>query len=273
MHNTVSVIIPTYNRPQALHRAIESTLAQTLAPLEILVCEDGSSAETEQIITSFNHPQVRWLPALHAGRPAMPRNRGIHAAQGEWLAFLDDDDVWLPEKLEHQMKLARATDCQAICTNAWRVQNGERQGHYFNQALQGKFNFKQLLRSNMVICSSAIIYHSLLEKVKGFPETETFLAIEDYALWLRVAALTDFAYSPEPLLEYTDEPSQSMRKQGLTVQEQKRRVFQDFSVWSRDARLNPYFTWQTQAALFLQGSYDLWQRGRNLLLRVRKILL
>ena len=273
MNPAISVIIPTYNHPQVLHRAIESALTQTLATLEIWVCEDGSSAETEQVVNNFGHAQVKWLPASHAGRPAVPRNRGIRAAQGEWLAFVDDDDAWLPGKLEQQMQLAHATGCRAICTNAWRVQNGKRQGHYFSQPLQRKFNFKQLLRSNMVICSSVLIHRGLLEKARGFPETETLRAIEDYALWLRVAALTDFAYSPEPLLEYTDEPSQSIRKQGLTVQEQKRRVLQDFLGWARDARLNPYFTWQAQVTLFLQGSYDLWQRGRSLFSGTLKFLL
>ena len=228
-----------------------------LAPFEILVCEDGSSSETEQIIARFNHQQVKWLPGPHAGRPAIPRNRGIRSAQGEWLAFLDDDDVWLPEKLERQVQLACVTGCRAICTNAWRVQNGKHQVPYFSQRLPGKINFKQLLRTNIVICSSVLIHRSVLEKVQGFPETEMLLAIEDYALWLRVAALTDFAYSSEPLLEYTDEPMQSIRKQGLTVQEQKRRVLQNFSGWARNAQLNPYFTWQAQVSLHLQGSYDL----------------
>ncbi len=263
MTNTISVIISTYNRPQALHRAIESVITQTLAPLEILVCEDGSCTETEQIIASFNLSQVKWLPASHVGRPAIPRNRGIHAARGEWLAFLDDDDVWLPEKLERQMKLARDTDCRMICTNAWKVHSGKRQGFYFNQQLQERFSFKQLLRSNLVICSSVVIHRSLLKKVKGFPETETLIALEDYALWLRVGALTEFVYIPEPLLEYADEPAQSIRKQSLTIQEQKRRVFHNFLTWAKNMRLNPYFSWQTQTILFSQDSRDLWQYGRN----------
>lgn len=270
--NTISVIIPTYNRPQALRRAIESALAQTLVPLEILVCEDGSNTETEQIITSFSHPLVKWLPASHAGRPAIPRNRGIRAAQGEWLAFLDDDDVWLPEKLSRQIELVRATNCRAACANAWRVQSGKRQGFYFSQLLSTKINFRNLLQSNMVICSSAIFHRDLLEKVKGFPEAEELLAIEDYALWLHVAAFTNFAYSPEPLLEYADEPSQSIRNQVLSLSQQKRRVFHDFSIWAKDARLNPYFTLQTRTNLLFQDSHDLWQRGRNLLSGVMKFL-
>lgn len=233
MPPVISVIIPTYNRPQTLHRAIASTLLQSLAPFEVLVCEDGHSIETAKTIDSFNQPKIKYIPATHVGRPAIPRNRGIHAAQGEWIAFLDDDDAWLPEKLEQQIKLAHATGCRAICTNAWQVQNGKRNGRYFHQLSKRKLRFNQFLKANMVICSSAIIHRSLFEKAKGFPEEETMLAIEDYALWLRIATLTDFAYVPEPLLEYTNEPQQSIRKQVLTVKEQKRRVFQDFSAWTK----------------------------------------
>ncbi|MBI5966000.1 MAG: glycosyltransferase family 2 protein [Chloroflexi bacterium] len=268
----ISVIIPTFNRPQALHRAIASTLMQTLIPLEILVCEDGFSAETENTTASFNQPRVKWLPGPHAGCPAIPRNRGIQAAQGEWLAFLDDDDVWLPEKLEHQVKLAQTTSCRAICTNAWLVQKGKRQGYYFNELFKGKFSLSQLLRLNTVICSSALIHRSLLEKVKGFPESEELIAMEDYALWLRVAALTDFAYSPEPLLEYTDEPSQSIRRESITMQAQKRRVLHDFSVWTKNARLNSYSICRIGVNLFLHGGHALWLRSRRVFCDILKFL-
>ena len=241
IYPTVSVVITTYNRPKALKRAIESALKQTLKPLEILVCEDGSSVEVEQIITSFNCPQIKRLSASHAGRPAIPRNRGVHVAQGEWLAFLDDDDLWLPDKLERQIDLAQASGCRAVCTNAWRIQNGKRMGTYFSLPLPAEFSFWQLLRANLVICSSSIVHHDLFEEVIGFPEAETLRAIEDYALWLRVAALTNFAYLPEPLLEYTDEPTVSIRNDGGTVQRQKFYVLQDFSNWARNANQVYFF--------------------------------
>jgi glycosyltransferase involved in cell wall biosynthesis len=273
MVSTVSVIIPTFNRPQALSRSIESALAQTHLPLEILVCEDGSSTDTERIVASFDTPQVKWLPALHAGRPAIPRNRGIHAARGEWLAFLDDDDVWLPEKLEKQVKLAKATGYKAICANAWKVQDEKRKGYYFSKPQNGKIIFKQLLRTNLVICSSAIFHRSLLEKVKGFPEVETLLALEDYALWLRIAVFTNFGYIPEPLLEYIDEPSQSIRNKEITEREQRLRVFQDFSAWARNARVNPHYILQTQAVLLLQDSCGLCQCCHRLLISVKKFFL
>lgn len=253
MNDSISVIIPTYNRPQTLRRAIASVLAQTLVPLEILVCEDGISPEIEQIVSSFKSPLVKWLPATRAGRPAIPRNRGMRIAQGEWLAFLDDDDIWLPNKLEEQIKLAQATGCRAICANAWRVQNGKRQGTYLNQIRPTKINFEHLLQENRVICSSAVLQRSLLEKIQGFPESEMLLALEDYALWLRATVLTDFAYSPELLLEYSDEPAQSLRKQSLTPSEQKRRVLADFQQWAKKAHLSPSLQYKTQKAFLINS--------------------
>src|SRR5262249_7122187 len=100
---SVSVIIPTWNRAATVMAAVESALAQTHAPLEVLVCDDGSSDDSAQRVGALPDPRVRWLPGPRGGRPAIPRNRGIAAARGEWLAFLDSDDEWLPDKLERQL--------------------------------------------------------------------------------------------------------------------------------------------------------------------------
>lgn len=271
MNNTISVIIPTYNRPQALQRSIESTLKQTVTPFEILVCEDGSSTEIKQIINNFNCPNIHWVPGTHAGRPAIPRNQGILAAKGDWLAFLDDDDLWLPEKLERQLKCAHESGCLAVCTNAWKLQNDKNAGLYFDYPLPNIFNFKQLLKSNMVICSSVLIHHSLFEKVIGFPESEKLRAIEDYALWLRVSTLTNFAYLEEPLLEYSDDPSQSIRKQGLSAHKQKHLIIQDFTIWAREIRLISDFIWQIHHFTFFQSIHCFWKTGLNLIYRVIRL--
>ena len=105
----VSVIIPTYNRQHTLLAAIQSALSQTLPPLEVLVCDDGSTDGSAEAVAALDDPRVRWLTGPHAGYPAVPRNRGLREARGEWVAFLDDDDVWLPEKLAVQKKMLYAT--------------------------------------------------------------------------------------------------------------------------------------------------------------------
>ncbi len=96
MRAEVSVIIPTWNAAATIKTAVLSALRQTYPPLEILVCEDGSTDNSKEIVESLNDARVRWLTGPHAGQPAIPRNRGIRKATGQWLAFLDSDDEWLP---------------------------------------------------------------------------------------------------------------------------------------------------------------------------------
>lgn len=103
----ISVIIPTYNRSQSLHRALQSVYRQTLMPGEIIVVDDGSNDGTEQMLRN-EFPEVRYIYQQNRGVSAA-RNRGIAAASGDWLAFLDSDDQWLPEKLQKQQQaLARS---------------------------------------------------------------------------------------------------------------------------------------------------------------------
>ncbi|MFY9338906.1 MAG: glycosyltransferase family A protein [Methanosarcina flavescens] len=95
----ISVIIPTWNRAETLGKAISSALNQTLSPYEVLVCGVDGSPD-QKVVNSINDPRVRWIEGGKDGLASIPRNIGIKASKGEWLAFLDSDDEWLPEKLE-----------------------------------------------------------------------------------------------------------------------------------------------------------------------------
>src|SRR6202008_6231 len=140
-----------------------------------------------------------------AGRPAIPRNRGIKLAKGNWIAFLDSDDDWLPGKIEKQLAAAQKNNCLASCTNAFRVLPGQGRTSAYLQLKEKIISFGRLINTNFVICSSAMLHRSALEKTGGFPEDEKLKAIEDYALWLRISTVTDFAYTDEPLVDYLDD--------------------------------------------------------------------
>lgn len=101
----VSVIIPTYNRARYLHRAIQSVLDQRFPDLEIIVVDDASTDDTAQVIEGFRDPRIRYFRHNTNRREAASRNTGVQNAVGDYIAFLDDDDVWLPDKLAIQVNL------------------------------------------------------------------------------------------------------------------------------------------------------------------------
>ncbi len=116
---SVSAVISTFERPDECERAVRSALAQEPAPVEVIVCDDGSKDGTAERFRAWERrdPRVRYLRVEpNRGTPAPARNAGIEEARGEWVAFLDDDDEWLPGKLGAQ--LAHAEGADVIGTNA-----------------------------------------------------------------------------------------------------------------------------------------------------------
>ncbi len=105
MNPTVSVIIPTYNRANLVSRAIKSVLNQTYQDFEIIVVDDCSEDNTEEIVKSFNDSRIRYIKHKKNKGGSAARNTGIKRARGKYIAFLDDDDEWLPSKLEKQIML------------------------------------------------------------------------------------------------------------------------------------------------------------------------
>jgi len=237
--SNVTVIIPTWNRADTIEKAVRSALDQTIPPLEVLVCDDGSTDDTEQIVKSIGDERVKWIPSPHSGRPALPRNRGIRESKGEWLAFLDSDDAWLPDKLEKQLNLAKKIGCRAVCSNAHRlVPEKGRQGELLSWKRE-RITFNDLLDINLVICSSSLVHRSIFEQALGFPEEPCLTAIEDYSLWLRVVTQTDFAYVKKPLLIYRDAPDNSIRNpDATTVWMQRKFVLSNFLDWSEKKKVS-----------------------------------
>lgn len=248
----VSVIIPTWNRRELLSRAVHSALTQEGVSVEVLVCDDGSDDGSREMIAAWGDERVRLITGPRAGRPAIPRNRGIAAAQGEWLAFLDDDDEWLPGKLRRQLDNAVERGCLAVCSNALRHIPGKAPDLPYLPDMPEILTFTDLSRLNSVITSSTIVHRSLIPRVGGFPEQEKLRAVEDYALWLRVAAITTFAYLDIPLLIYRDAPTESIRNQGSSENLRQARVFCDWLLWAKARALSGHGLLAVKRFLFFR---------------------
>lgn len=235
--NKISVIIPTFNRANTLVKAIESVLAQTIAVNEIIVCDDGSTDDSKQRVLALNCPNVFWVDCGRNGRPAIPRNIGIQKASSPWIAFLDSDDEWEPEKLEIQLKLAEKNNGSAICTNGLVVGNSTAVKIYHEIMNEEVFSFSKLLTQNMVICSSVLVKKELIVKAGLFNTSVMFTAIEDYDLWLKISLFEPFLYSPKPLVKYKDDATQSIRQKNSNGIEQMKLIFGDVFYWIKQKQV------------------------------------
>ncbi len=185
--DAITVVISTYQRPYACARALRSVLAQTEPPLEVLVCDDGSADETEARMRDWRRhdERVRYLRVpRNSGTPATTRNLGIEHARGDWIAFLDDDDEWLPGKLATQRAVLTTGGADAIGTNALCSDGSI----YFPDALPvWRPTSLDVLKADPIIMSSALVRRELLLSTGGFPTDVRLKGFEDYALWLELA--------------------------------------------------------------------------------------
>jgi glycosyltransferase involved in cell wall biosynthesis len=200
---TVSVIIPTYNRADSCVKAIESALAQTLPPLEVIVCDDRSTDDTEAAISALaaSDERVRYLRRTNGPRgPGATRNRALQEARGELVAFLDDDDEWFAEKLECQVPVLIESG-GLVASNAVRSSGGT----YFADSTDDQINRSELLDHNPLILSSVIATREQILACGAFSELASLIAIEDYDLALRLSDHgVPMVRLGAPLLHYSD---------------------------------------------------------------------
>ena len=180
----VSVIIPTYNRGWILKETLNSVLAQDFTNFELIVVDDGSTDNTQDILNSYKE-NIIVLQQNNKGVSAA-RNMGITSASGRFIAFLDSDDLWLPKKLSIQVDFFNANTDALICqTEEIWVRNGIRVNpKKRHKKLSGNI-FEPSLYLCLVSPSAVMIRHSLFEKTGMF--NETLPACEDYDMWLRVS--------------------------------------------------------------------------------------
>jgi glycosyltransferase involved in cell wall biosynthesis len=197
------VVIPTYNRVALVQQAIASVIAQSYRNWELIVVDDGSDDGTAEAINTMNDPRIKLLTKPHAGNIALLRNTGVDAGSGEWLAFLDSDDIWFPRKLEIQLFLL--------------LQEGKRWGYggfeLMNDDMQtipnkaGQFRpisgwiIKEVLTTEAsVTIGTLMIERTLFEEAGGFNPDAKLIFREDYELVLRLALKSEAMAVPDLLV-------------------------------------------------------------------------
>ena len=259
----ISVIIPTYNRADLLKQALDSLATQTFRDFETIVVDDGSRDHTSEVIPAHS-TGCQYIVINHSGLPAVARNAGIKVARGEWIAFLDSDDTWLPDKLQKQVEvLKRFPAIGLLCTNAYvtsdsPVAPGNRL-YFTEHAHQGMKNIVELIQDNFVITSTMLVRRSLIISTGAFSENPRLRAIEDYDLWLRLASYSDINFLDEGLATYHDS-AQSLRSE-QSLENYWRGIILIFD------RLRPYLVSRNLAdpILFNQIERRLFHAQRSLL--------
>jgi glycosyltransferase involved in cell wall biosynthesis len=181
---------------------VVSALSQDPPPIEVLVCDDGSTDDTAARFRAWEarDPRIRYVRVEpNRGTPSPARNAGARAARGEWLAFLDDDDEWMPGKLAAQLQ--HTGDAEVIGTNAERTTGGL----YFPDAPPvQRLGRSEILCVNPIVQSSALVRREALLAAGGFPEQRWLRALEDYGAWLAMADRgARFVVLGEPYVRYT----------------------------------------------------------------------
>ena len=236
----VSIILPTFNRMQFLPPAIDSVFAQTFVEWELIIADDGSDVETKTYLQSLRDPRVRiiWLP--HTGRPSVVSNAALREARGEYVAFLDSDDLWLPGKLEAQIASLRRHPARqwsytrfALIDESGKPTASTRDR---DRPAPAGWVLEKLLKGEAVIAQpSVVVSRRLLEQLGPFDEK--LIMCYDDDLWFRLAVHGEIDSIDRPLTlirrhgRHSGSDSQAWRD--------RRRVFEKALLANSDAHLEP----------------------------------
>ena len=200
----VSVVIPTYNRGNFLRAAVASALAQTLRDLEIIVVDDASAEDSEKVVRQFGDSRLKFIRHETNRGVAAARNTGVLKSQGKYIAFLDDDDEWLPEKLERQFELLEQSprNVGVVYTGSLAMESMNGKALFqLMPTLKGVIFQEMLLRDSLAPTSTFVVRKECFEKAGLFDVDFEFG--EDFDMWLRIAAAFQFDYIEEPLVRFS----------------------------------------------------------------------
>ncbi len=248
-----SVVIPTYNRAELLREALASVLKQTFADFEVLVVDDGQPEEARALVASFGDSRVQHLVNDHAKGGAGTRNAGIFRARGAWVAFLDDDDVWLPEKLQKQHNQIQrgGPDLGLVYTGSLKMDFGADQTMSVFRPSKAGWLYEDLLYANHIGGFSTVaVKRDLLLELGGLDEA--FPSRQDIELYLRVARRAEIAFVEAPLAYIRQDNPARITKSGARRVEGCRLFWEKYQ---GDISKSSRLTHNMASQLFLDGAY------------------
>ena len=210
----VSVVIPAYNSEQYIATCIDSVLGQTYQNLEVIVVDDGSTDKTVQIIAEYNSDRIKIYSQINSGA-ASARNHGVQKASGEWIAFIDSDDIWSTDKLQKQLE--HCSDYQWSHTDSYflgDIYEKNTRVSDLSEKHSGDI-FTRLLIENFIGTSCVVIKKAIFQEIGGF--STSYRALQDWELWIRVASKYDICYCEEPLVYYRVHSASTSRSTRKTL--------------------------------------------------------
>ena len=197
-----SIVIPTYNHADYLEKSIESVLDQTFSDWEILLIDNSSTDKTDEIVSRFENSKIRVFKINNCGVISKSRNLGINNSRGEWIAFLDSDDWWEPDKL-FECKKAIGENIDFIYHDLWKIYNNNKIGIVKSRQLNPPILMDLLLNGNTISASSSVVRKSFLKLIGGMNEEIEMNSTADYNSWLKISELTNnFLHIPMNLGSY-----------------------------------------------------------------------
>jgi len=248
MQALVSIVIPTYNRAELLKETIDSVLNQTYKNYEILICDDGSTDKTKDMVLSYNNPKIIYFYQSNHGCPAPARNMGLKNAKGQYIAFLDSDDLWFPKKLEIQIAaFEKYPQILLIATNSVTIP--PKKNPSLSLSSEKIVSFEELIHANIIMNSSVLMKQDVIQNIGLLDERLEIRGIEDFDYWLRLLQFQQKSVMilPEPLVKYREHSS------NLTVNQKTGSSREDFYLKQHEQFKIIFEKFQTQyKALIIQ---------------------
>ncbi|WP_140456660.1 MULTISPECIES: glycosyltransferase family 2 protein [Priestia] len=222
----VSVIIPTYNRAHLLMNAVNSILDQTYKVLEIIIIDDCSTDNTQELVKTITNNKIKYIKNKTNQGGAESRNIGAKYASGKFIAFLDSDDHWEKSKLEQQMTILNTNDSIGVVYSGIKIIDGTKQNKTLLPDKRGDLSSELLMANCVGSTSTVVIRRELFNSVKGFDKSMP--SCQDWDLWIRLSKITHFDYIKEALVNYYEHPGERITTNTNAVVNGHLRIFNKY---------------------------------------------